>query len=156
MPLTVVPQLEAELASASTVEEIAAAIIGVGRRLIGCDGITFVLNEDGHCHYLDEDGISPLWKGQIFPVESCISGWVMNHRQAVIIPNIFHDPRIPQDAYRRTFVKSLQMVPVGDASAAAIGAYWAEYHDPTDSESMALYALARAAAAALRRLPVPA
>lgn len=145
--------LDERLAQAATIAEVAAATIAVGRSLIGCDGISFVLNENGHCHYLDEDGISPLWKGQRFPAEICVSGWVMAHRQAVVIPNILLDPRIPQDVYRRTFVKSMQMVPVGDNGAAAIGAYWAEYHDPTDDESMILHALARAAAKALSRVP---
>jgi hypothetical protein len=87
----------------------------------------------------------------MFPADRCISGWVMRHRQAAVIPNIFFDPRIPQDIYRRTFVKSMQMVPVGEGCA-AIGAYWAEYHDPTDEESMALHALARLTDAALLRL----
>ncbi|MCR6628817.1 MAG: GAF domain-containing protein [Magnetospirillum sp.] len=144
--------LDAKLAEAATVEDVAAAVIAVGRGLIGSDGITFVTNDNGFCHYMDEDGISPLWKGQLFPAEICISGWVMSHRQATVIPNIFLDPRIPQDVYRRTFVKSMQMVPVGDRALAAIGAYWAEYHDPTDTESMALHALARSAAVALERI----
>ncbi len=153
MPVADLAQLETRLAAATTVEQIAAIIIAVGRRLIGCDGISFVVNDQGRCHYLDAEGIRPLWKGQFFPAETCISGWVMSHRQAVVIPNIFMDARIPQDVYSRTFVKSMQMVPVGDDGEAAIGSYWAEYHDPTDRESMALYGIARLAAAALRRLP---
>lgn len=152
MPYAVLSGLETKLAQTSTIGEIAATLIGAGRPLIGCDGITFVINENGHCHYLDEDGISPLWKGQKFPAHTCISGWVMQNRQSAIIPNIFMDPRIPQDVYRRTFVKSLQMVPVGEHGEAAIGAYWAEYHDPSDKESMILHALARLAAAAMARL----
>lgn len=145
-------QLEAKLEVAASVEEIAAAIIAVGRAMIGCDGVTFVLNDHGFCHYLDEDGISPLWKGNRYPASHCISGWVMSHRQATVIPNIYLDPRIPHDVYRRTFVKSMQMVPVGDHASAAIGSYWAEFHDPTDRESTALHLLARAAATALERL----
>ena len=152
MPFAGMVELEARLAGAASVEEVAAAIIRAGRRMVGCDGITFVINENGFCHYLDEDGISPLWKGQRFPTAICVSGWVMIHRQAAVISNIFLDERIPQDVYRRTFVKSLQMVPVGEHGEAAIGSYWAEYHDPSDQESMVLHALARAAAAALARL----
>lgn len=151
MPKAEWDRLDSDLSKASSLMEVAATIIHAGRRLIDSDGVTFVVNHDGFCHYLDEDGISPLWKGQQFPSERCVSGWVMRNRQAVVIPNIFLDPRIPQDVYRRTFVKSMQMVPVGDGIA-AIGAYWAEYHDPTDDESMALYAVARAAATALARL----
>lgn len=152
MPTKALSDLETRLALTSTIEEIAAAVIVVGRRLIGCDGVTFVVNENGFCNYMDESGISPLWKGQKFPAESCVSGWVMRNRQAVIIPNIHMDPRIPQDVYRRTFVKSMQMVPVGERGEAAIGAYWAEYHDPSDDESMVLYGLARLTAVAMARL----
>ncbi|NFV79681.1 GAF domain-containing protein [Magnetospirillum aberrantis] len=152
MPSPELALLEARLAQASSVEEIARAIIGVGRRMIGCDGITFVINENGFCHYLDEDAISPLWKGNKYPAAHCISGWVMSNRRATMIPNIFQDERIPHDVYRRTFVKSLEMVPVGDRGAAAIGSYWAEFHDPTEHESTTLHILARAAAAALERL----
>lgn len=152
MPNAVLAALETRLADASTVEDVATAVIRTGRMLLGCDGITFVLNENGYCHYKDEDGISPLWKGQRFPSDICISGWVMRNRQAAIIPNIFHDARIPHDIYRRTFVKSMQMVPVGETGEAAIGAYWAEYHDPTDQESMVLHALARLTAAAMARV----
>lgn len=76
----------------------------------------------------------------------------MTHRQSAVIPNIYMDTRIPHEIYRRTFVKSMQMVPVGEQGEAAIGSYWAEFHDPTDRESMILHALARLAAAALQRL----
>lgn len=152
MPWSKLAEVENELAKASTLADIAVALTYLGRRLMGCDGVTFVVGEDGFCHYLEEDGVSPLWKGQRFPAEHCISGWVMRHRQAVTVPNIFLDPRIPQDVYRRTFVKSLLMVPVGDNCEAAIGAYWAEFHDPTAEESLIVHALARQVATAMKRL----
>ena len=151
MPWSRLAEIESVLARATSLAEIASALTYLGRRLMGCDGVTFVVNEDGHCHYLDEDGVSPLWKGQKFPGEHCISGWVMKQRQAVVVPNIFHDQRIPQDVYRRTFVKSLLMVPVGDNGEAAIGAYWAEYHDPTEQEQLIAHALARQVATAMTR-----
>src|SRR5262249_39201177 len=81
------------------------------RRFAAADGATFVLREGAFCHYADEDAIAPLWKGKRFPLEACISGWSMIHRQPAVIPDIYVDPRIPQDAYRPTFVKSLVMVP---------------------------------------------
>ncbi|MDX9707801.1 MAG: PAS domain S-box protein, partial [Azospira sp.] len=95
------------------------------RRLTGADGATLVLNDNGCCFYADEDAIGPLWKGQRFPLESCISGWVMLHGEAAVIEDIYADERIPHEAYRPTFVKSLVMVPVGrNGPVAAIGAYW--------------------------------
>ncbi|HTH17571.1 MAG TPA: GAF domain-containing protein [Magnetospirillum sp.] len=143
--------LESGLANAATIGQVAAEITAYGRTLIGADGVTFVIADDGYCHYLDADGISPLWKGMRFPAATCISGWVMSHRQAVTIPDVFQDHRVPHDVYRATFVKSLHMVPVGETGA-AIGAYWAEYHDPTDEESTVLHRLARMANLALARV----
>ena len=68
-----------------------------------------------------------MWKGQRFPISACISGWSMLHGQTVAIEDVFTDPRIPHDAYRRTFVKSLIMTPImAPAPVAAIGAYWRE------------------------------
>lgn len=148
------PSFERELGEADCAAEVAAAVRHHGRRLVDADGITFVLRDGQFCFYLDEDAISPLWKGGRFPIETCVSGWVMTHRQPVIIPNIFMDDRVPHAVYRRTFVKSLMMVPVGDAvPVAAVGAYWAEFHDPTDCQILGLFRLARAASDAMACLP---
>jgi hypothetical protein len=50
----------------------------------------------------------------------------MLNGQTVVIPDIYLDDRIPHDAYRPTFVKSLVMTPVRmEDPIAAIGAYWA-------------------------------
>ena len=100
------------LSWARSVPEIQAIVRTAARRLTGADGATFVLGEKGDCYYADEDAISPLWKGQRFPQEMCMSGWVMKHRQAVVIEDIYTDPRIPQDVYRPTFVRSMAMVPL--------------------------------------------
>src|SRR5881227_3603981 len=93
----------------ATVQEIVRA---AARRLTGADGATFVLRDGDRCHYADEDAIEPLWKGQRFPMEVCISGWAMLNRQSAVIEDIYADSRIPHDAYRPTFVKSLVMVPI--------------------------------------------
>ncbi|HEX5801994.1 MAG TPA: hypothetical protein VFY24_03145, partial [Azospira sp.] len=70
------------------------------RELTGADGATLILREKAHCFYVDEDAIGPLWKGQRFPLESCISGWAMLHAQTVTIEDIYADERIPHEAYR--------------------------------------------------------
>lgn len=139
---------------AGTIEKIAAvrdlpslmAIVrDTLRELTGADGITLVLRDNDHCHYVDEDAIGPLWKGQRFPLESCISGWTVLHAEAVAIEDIYADPRIPHDAYRPTFVKSLAMVPIGrDQPVGAIGCYWAKQHRATPEELELQQALADA------------
>jgi signal transduction histidine kinase len=113
------------------------------RRLTGADGATFVLREADKCHYADEDAISPLWKGQRFPINACISGWVMQNAQPAVIEDIYQDSRIPADLYRPTFVKSLAMVPIRkEAPIGAIGNYWAEKRRPAPDEIAVLQALA--------------
>ena len=75
----------------------------------------------------------------------------MAHAQTAVISDVFEDPRIPHDAYRRTFVKSLIMTPVGlDGPVAAItGAYWQEKRYFTDREIAAVKTMARLVGAAL-------
>jgi GAF domain-containing protein len=135
-----------ELARCETLGEAIHALGGAARRLTGADGITLVLREGEQCHYIDEDAIGPLWKGRRFPITACISGWSMLHRQSVVIPDVYADPRIPQDAYRPTFVKSLAMVPIRpEDPIGAIGAYWGDPHEASADEVEMLQILADAA-----------
>lgn len=123
------------------------------RKLTGSDGAAFVLRDDDHCYYADEEAISPLWKGQRFPMRICISGWCMLHKEAVIIKNIFDDSRIPIDAYRPTFVRSLAMVPIRQEDPiGAIGNYWATPHEPSDEEMRILQALADSVSVAMKNV----
>ena len=113
------------------------------RALVNADGASFVLRDGDRCFYADEEAIGPLWKGQRFPLEACISGWSMLNRQAAAIEDIYLDARIPHDAYRPTFVKSLVMTPIRTAAPiGAIGVYWANQHRPTQEETELLQALA--------------
>jgi signal transduction histidine kinase len=146
------PLLDAVTALASARDEagVCAIVRRAARELSQADGVTFVLRKGNSCYYADEDAIAPLWKGKQFPLESCISGWAMLNRQHVVIPDIYSDERIPHEAYRPTFVKSLAMVPVRrEDPIAAIGAYWATYHVATPLEIGVLQSLADAAALAL-------
>ena len=131
------------LSQARDVTTIARIVRDAARELTGADGATFVLRDGDKCYYADENAIAPLWKGMRFPMEICISGWVMLNARATTIPDIYVDPRIPAEAYRPTFVKSLAMVPIRTSSPiGAIGNYWADYHEPTDEEVKILQALA--------------
>nr|WP_320116316.1 PAS domain S-box protein [uncultured Desulfuromonas sp.] len=96
------------------------------RELMHADGVTLVLRDDNRCHYVDEDAIGPLWKGQSFSLED-ISGWVMLNNRATAIEDIYNDSRIQHGVYRPTFVQSLSMVPVGKTRViGAMGCYWKE------------------------------
>lgn len=120
------------------------------RGLTGSDGATFVLRENNHCFYADEDAISPLWKGNRFPMEQCISGWVMLNKTPAFIEDIYTDPRIPVDVYKKTFVKSLAMVPIKSADPiGAIGCYWSKKHRATYEQIKVLQVIADMAAIAM-------
>jgi hypothetical protein len=125
------------------------------RGLTGADGATFVLRDGDRCFYADEDAIAPLWKGQRFPMSACISGWSMLNRRPAVIDDIYADNRIPHDAYRPTFVKSLVMVPIRTLDPiGAIGNYWAVPHQPTETEVKLLQALADTTAVAMENVRV--
>jgi len=132
------------------------SIAGIaGRRLTGADGTALVLREGSQCVFADEDAIRPLWKGRRFPADRCISGWVMDHRQPLIIPDIYQDPRIPIEDYRSTFVRSLAMVPIHTESPiGAIGSYWAASHTATAEQVKILQLLADSTAVCLENVRV--
>lgn len=144
-----------ELSLARDLPTIQRIVRTAARQLTGADGATFVLRDNGKCFYADEDAIEPLWKGMRFPMEICISGWAMLNRTPAVIPDIYVDARIPVEAYRPTFVKSLAMVPIRTLDPiGAIGNYWAQPHEPTEEEVSILHALADTTAVAMENVRV--
>lgn len=142
-----------ELSLARDMPSVQEIVRHAARQLTGCDGATFVLRDGACCHYADEDAIAPLWKGKRFPLETCISGWTMLNSQQAVIPDIYVDPRIPHDAYRPTFVKSLVMVPIRTRDPiGAIGNYWAEQRHPSREEVRLLQALADSTSIAIENV----
>lgn len=142
-----------ELSHARDLETVARIVRVAARELTDADGATFVLREEDKCYYMDENALEPLWKGSRFPMSICISGWAMMHASPVIINDIYKDPRIPIDVYRKTFVKSMAMVPIRNSQPiGAIGNYWAEYHEPTEKEMAILRALANVTSVALENI----
>jgi PAS domain S-box-containing protein len=141
------------LSGARTLESVMVIVRTTARELTGADGATFVLREGDKVFYADESAIGPLWKGQRFPAEACVSGYAMIQREPVIIPDVYADARVPVAAYSPTFVKSMAMVPIRqDDPIGAIGAYWATHHHATPREVALVQALANAAAIALSNL----
>ncbi|MGN6149486.1 MAG: GAF domain-containing protein [Rhizomicrobium sp.] len=141
------------LSVAGSLAEIIAIVRSTARSVCSADGVTFVLRDNGKCHYVEEDAIGPLWKGQKFPMETCISGWCMMNKETAAIADIFQDARIPHDVYRNTFVNSLVMAPVGGASPiAAMGAYWRDKRAFNDEDVRTVEALAAAVSGAMLRL----
>jgi len=142
-----------ELSLARDLASVMRIVRRVARELTGADGATFVLRDGQHCYYADEDAIAPLWKGLRFPLDACVSGWAMTHREHVVIEDIYADVRVPADAYRPTFVKSLALVPIRRSNpVGAIGTYWARPHRATADELKLLQALADSTSIALENV----
>jgi hypothetical protein len=146
-------QVVQDLSHARDLPTIMKIVCTAARQLTGADGATFILREEDQCFYADEDAPGPLWKGRRFPLQACISGWVMLNCKPAVIEDIYIDPRIPVDAYSPTFVKSLLMVPIGTAvSLGAVGVYWARTYKATDTELELLQTLANTTAVALENV----
>lgn len=142
-----------ELSSAKSIENLQQIVTTSARKLTGADGATIIFRDHNQCYYADEEAISPLWKGKRFPMESCISGWVMLNNKKAVIADIYADSRIPQDAYRPTFVRSLVMVPVNTREpVGAIGIYWKEVCNPSVQEVNLLESLADATARSIENI----
>ena len=141
------------LSLARSLNEITELVRHAARELVDADGATFVLRDEGNCHYVDEDAIGPLWKGKKFPLETCVSGWAMLNNAVAVIEDIYADPRIPQSAYQPTFVKSLVMTPIrGVQPIGAIGTYWAKNRKASREEINLLKALANSTSIALENV----
>ncbi len=142
-----------ELTVAQTVEDVQRIVVQSARKLIGADGAAVVFREKDQCYYVAEDAIAPLWKGKHFPINSCVSGWVIQSKQAAIIPDIYADKRVPHEDYRPTFVKSLAMVPINiNGAIGAIGNYWNHHYKASEIEVDLLQTLADSASRALENI----
>lgn len=143
------------LSMARDLPTIMDIVCRAARALVHADGATFILRDGDRCFYAEEDAIAPLWKGQRLALQACISGWAMLNRSAAIIEDIYADPRLPHDAYRATFVKSLVMTPIRTvAPIGAIGVYWATPHFATQAETELLQALADSTSIAIEAADV--
>jgi diguanylate cyclase (GGDEF)-like protein len=151
-PLSTLAEMIDQIGAAGSAADIQRLVRSGARQLTGADGAALVLRDGSTCHYVDEDAIAPLWKGQRFPIEDCISGWSMLHGQPVVIEDVYADPRVPHDAFRPTFVKSMLMVPIHtNDPLGAIGTYWAQRHHASSDEVALVRALAGSSAVALER-----
>lgn len=130
-----------------------ACVRSAVRDIVRADGATLVLREGNQVYYADEDAIGPLWKGRHFPIEQCVSGISMRDREQIAIEDVYADPRVPQEAYRGTFVKSVVLTPVGrHAAVGVVGAYWARRRRASARELALLQVLADCVSLALKNI----
>jgi PAS domain S-box-containing protein len=140
-----------ELTASLDMEELLGRICRIARDLLHADGATFVLREGEQVHYVAEDAAEPLWKGQRFDADACVSGWAIRHRETAVVADVRDDPRVSVAGYLSTFARALAMVPVPRRDPfAALGVYWAEPHAASPTEVRCAEALADIAAIAVQ------
>lgn len=138
------------LAAADSLDAVVSVLRETARAAVGAEGIAVVLKDGNRCSYVAEDAVAPLWRGQSFLADECLSGWAMRERQTVVIRDVRVDARVPQEAYASTFVRSLIMAPIGRSEpVAALGAYWSDAADHGADAVKRLESLARLASIAI-------
>lgn len=114
-----------DLGTAASVGAVLEILRSHARAIADADGVAVIIRDGDQVAYVGEDAIAPLWTGQRFPIEQCISGIAILNRAPVVIPDIENDPRVPLSAYLATFVKSMAAFPLGAPNpCAALGLYW--------------------------------
>ncbi|MDE3130834.1 MAG: HD domain-containing protein [Acidobacteriota bacterium] len=142
-----------QLALARSMEEIEQIVPRAARRLTGADGATLALREGDRCLHVAEAAISPLWKGQSFPIDACADGWAIRNRQPIAITEVGADERAAGDHFGPTFVRSLAIVPIRPLEPlGTIGSYWAKPHEASERELRLLQALSDSTAVALENV----
>lgn len=134
------------ISRAESTELLQTIVADAARKLVNAKGTTFVIKDNESCSYVEEDTDTPLWKGKKFPLNKCITGWVMLNRKPAIIHNIYEDERIPIELYKNTFVKSLAVFPANEKDPKfTIGCYWDDHYKPDKEEIQLIKTLAEAA-----------
>ena len=143
----------ASLASAKERDEVLGIVRTAARNLTGADGMAFILREGGECHYTDEDGITPGWKGRRIPMSECFSGRVMQNGKFEIIGDVAADPRILSRDFLAKGIQSMTAGPIGaNDPIGAIALFWTRTRTPSSDELLLLRSLTDATAVALQNI----
>jgi GAF domain-containing protein len=150
-----VTEATALLATVASLEEGLEVLRARARRIAAADGVTIVRRVGDQVAYVGEDAVAPLWTGQSFPIRECVSGLAILARRPIAITDIRVDPRVPQNAYVSTFVRSMAVFPIGAREPeAALGVYWAEPREMDAGAMSMVETLTRSANAALERIAI--
>lgn len=143
------------LCLAHSLEEITKIVLLAVRELTHSDGATFAVLDNGFSYYVDENAINPLWKGQRFPINIDISGWVMMNGQSCSTEDIVNEELVHIDVYKNNLIKSMTVVPIcSEKPVGAIGTYWFNRHQATMEELEILELLAKSTAVAFENLQI--
>jgi len=138
------------LSVADELAEILEIMQATANDVSGVDGVCFLQRDGDFCQCIEERAIGPLWKGLRLPMSGCVSGWCLSHNQTAVIPDTRLDPRVPQELYRPTFVRSLVSVPIRtNEMLGVIASYWARPRRFSAEDVSFIEAMGRAASVAI-------
>ena len=128
----------ATVAAARSEAELVAALLAHARALSRADGIAIVRRDGERVRCIAEDAIGPLWTGQVFPIDGCLSGTALRQNRVLLVPDVEADLRVRLAPYAPTFVRGVAIFPIGAVRPRlAIGAYWAA-PGPIDPQAVTL------------------
>lgn len=144
-----------DLSRTRSLEEIMAIVHRGARELVGADGASFILREGDLCYYAQEEAVETVFRGKRFPMSQCIGGWAMLNRSATAIEDISGDERIPYEAYRPSYIRSLAVVPIRrEDPLAAVAVYWGAPRRTSAEELDLLQTLADATSVAMENVQI--
>lgn len=142
-----------ELSLTKDLSSISSIALHYARSLTNADGATFVLKEQESCYFLDEAFVNPLWRRKKIPMKDCVCGVAIENGEPIRIKNLYADPRVHQDTYKGTEVKSVLVVPILPSKPiGAIASYWIREYSPSYDELNLLQALADISAICIERV----
>jgi diguanylate cyclase (GGDEF)-like protein/PAS domain S-box-containing protein len=138
------------LSGAHNTQDIVDILKSAVRRLAGADGGVVMLRDGDDIHSVDEDAPGPFWKGQRFPLNSCLGGWVILNRQCAVIEDVLSDPRVSVAICAHTLARGLAIFPIRSADPIGVlGVYWKQRRLADPGLVSALQTLANASAIAI-------
>ncbi|MGW0227981.1 GAF domain-containing protein [Actinopolymorpha singaporensis] len=144
--------LETRFERCDSREELHAEVCRSARELTGAAGTCLVVREGDLCHHVSVDSDIPLWLGQRFPMDKCLSGWAIRHQMTAVAPDIHKDTRPAKVVHLPTPVHSVMMCPIIDREpVGAIGACWPNSGVPSAQCIAVLEKVASLAGSALHR-----
>lgn len=138
--------LAAALCTTTSLTELARTVRTAVTGRFGCLGASLVLLDGGQCFHADEDPVAPVWAGQRFPIEECLASWAILHDRPAVISDVDSDERVPPEAYRSIYVRSMVAVPIPgpQGPVGVLGGYWPDTRQARQADIGWLQRLAQA------------
>lgn len=138
------------LSSARTMPVAVAILKDAARKLAAADMATVMLRDGAYVQAVGEDSGGPFAEDRLFPLDSCLDGWVILNGKYAVVEDFRNDPRQSSAALPNAPVASAAVFPLRSADPiGTLGVYWTEPHRPDPCLLSALQILANASASVI-------